>query len=576
MAKRASTRKAAKKSEPEKTARSSLTMSLFAPGMSVLHRAGLGGLACTLRWIEQAKKRDVVSDKQLPGSPWDADQPPWTITSDSITLHFGAPEHAREFLKQLFGLAFTTTRDGLICLNGQYSARGDEPLPAALAEIQNGLTLTFLQHGKTRTLEKQPTTKSWRPDETSATGISVQYKACSWFKHQDGWQELIDNKGRISSKTVDVIGPLCPGAVVRHVAFNSSTKIEDPVERVLPLYFAILGCLVAGINRGSGVLLVPEVTDLQQFAKYRPQMNPENSEQFRVASPSDAALQAQVRLWAAEKLDVADIPACHAVLFRPTSWASQQKSRVETVVVQARDATQLKTFQIAMANFKPRLVTPIPPASKSVAKKAARKSAAKKSAQSSDDAPKQFWSDSIVRPLIADNLARGQPWYRNFIDLMTKTDSVSKKPKRLKLYFEKEGLSAMIEKIAWQDEGEGAVVRAVHEAMRCRLGAIADENKNNSAARKKRSQGEFDKWRLAFAGSKTIDQFRKALCDLVSRAGANKVLREHWEQVLPWLSDPSKWQLTRDLSLLALCSYSGKGVSEIADPALVEASDPAE
>jgi CRISPR-associated protein Cas8a1/Csx13 len=318
--------------------------------------------------------------------------------------------------------------------------------------------------------------------------------------------------------------------------------------------------------------LIPEVSDLKQFAKSRPWMNPADSKQFRVASPSDAALQAQVRLWAAEKVEVADIPTCHAVLFRPTSWASQQKSRVETVVVNIRDVTQLKTFQHAMANLKPRLVTPVSPAAKSAAKKAVRK-APKKAAKSTDDSVKQFWSDSIVRPLIAGNLARGQPWYRNFTDLMTKIDPVSKKPKRLKLYYEKEGLKAMIEKVAWQDEGEGAVVRAVHEAMRCRLGAIADENKSNAAARKKRSQGEFDKWRLAFAGSKTIDQFRKALCDLVSRAGANKVLREHWEKVLPWLSDPSKWQLTRDLSLLALSSYSGKGVAEIVDPASDDDSD---
>jgi hypothetical protein len=131
------------------------------------------------------------------------------VTTDSITLNFGTSENAAEFLKRLFGLAFTT-RDGLICLNGQYAAR-DEPQPAARAEIQNGLTLTFLQHGKTRTLAKDPTTRRWQPDESSATGITVEYKACSWFKHQDGWQELIDNKGRISTKLVDVIGPPQPG-----------------------------------------------------------------------------------------------------------------------------------------------------------------------------------------------------------------------------------------------------------------------------------------------------------------------------------------------------------------------------
>ena len=35
---------------------------------------------------------------------------------------------------------------------------------------------------------------------------------------------------------------------------------------------------------------------------------------------------------------------------------------------------------------------------------------------------------------------------------------------------------------------------------------------------KNRMQGEFDKWRLAFSGSKTPDQFRQSLCDLFGRA----------------------------------------------------------
>lgn len=544
---------------------SSLTMSLFAPGMSPVHRAGLGGLACALRWIEQAIQRGSVRGEQFLGGRTDGGELPWEVSSDSIILRFGAPENAAEFLKCLFSLVFTTDRDGLICLNGQH-AIGTEPQPAALAEVQNGLTLTFLQHGKTRTLAKDPTTKSWYLDDSPTKGLVISYKACTWFKHQDGWKELTDKKGRIVAGSVDVIGPLSPGSVVRHVAYTSSTKIEEPVERVLPLYFAILGCLVLGINRGSGVLLIPEVTDLKHFAKYRPQMNPTDSRQFRVAGPCDAALQTQVRLWASETMDIADIPAYHAVLFRPTSWASQQKSRVDTITVQTPDVTQLNVFQVAMAHLAPRLATTIPPA---------KKTGSKKAAKVTDAEPKTFWSDSIVRPLIADNLARGQPWYRHFTEIMTGNDPVSKKPKRQKLNFEKEGLRAMIEKVPWRDEGEGAVVRAVHEAMRCRLGAIAEENKNNAVARKKRSQAEFEKWRLAFAGSKTMDQFRKALCDLVSRAGANKVLRSHWEQVLPWLSDQSRWQLTRDLSLLALSSYRGSGAAEITDPSIGPEEDAA-
>jgi CRISPR-associated protein Cas8a1/Csx13 len=146
---------------------------------------------------------------------------------------------------------------------------------------------------------------------------------------------------------------------------------------------------------------------------------------------------------------------------------------------------------------------------------------------------------------------------------MTKLDPISRRPKRLKLTFEKEGLKNMIENLEWNDSGERAIVLAVHQAIKQRLGQIAGENKGKQGVMKKRMQGEFDKWRLAFSGSKTPDQFRKSLCDLFGRAGINPVLKEHWAVILPWLSSQTKWQLARDLSLLALASYTGTGAREI-------------
>ena len=391
--------------------------------------------------------------------------------------------------------------------------------------------------------------------------IPIEFKKCSWFKHQDGWESLVDKNGRLTTRTVEVIGPLSPGAVVRHVAFTSSTKIEDPAERAFPLYFAVVGCLVLSMNRGSGVLVVPEVADLKDFCVLRPEMTPTSSRQCRIASAGDAALQAQLRLRLSKVATQFNLPGCHAVTFRPTSWASQQKSRVDALMVPPGDEVCLRQFEVAMQELRPRVATV-------VRKESVGRGKNKVETQRTE----HFWSDSIVRPMVADNLARGQPWYRGFVNLMTKLDPVSKKPLRLKLFFEKEGLKAMTEKIAWQDQGESAVVHAVHESLRRRFGAIASENKGKTGTMKNRMTGEFDKWRLAFAGAKTADQFRHSLCDLFARSGMNSVLRENWASVLPWLST-GRWQLTRDLALLALASYTGAGAKEI-DAALPDAIAP--
>jgi len=54
-----------------------LTMSLFAPGMSALHRAGLGGLACTLHAMQRSHKNGLLKMDKLPcaiqGRQWDED-----------------------------------------------------------------------------------------------------------------------------------------------------------------------------------------------------------------------------------------------------------------------------------------------------------------------------------------------------------------------------------------------------------------------------------------------------------------------------------------------------------------------
>jgi CRISPR-associated protein Cas8a1/Csx13 len=81
-----------------------------------------------------------------------------------------------------------------------------------------------------------------------------------------------------------------------------------------------------------------------------------------------------------------------------------------------------------------------------------------------------------------------------------------------------------------------------------------------------RFRGERERLRLAFAGAKTPDQVRAALADLWSRGGTNRELQASWEQVLPLLR-PERWQVARDLALVALASYQGASKDEEAEDA---------
>jgi CRISPR-associated protein Cas8a1/Csx13 len=402
-------------------------------------------------------------------------------------------------------------------------------------------------------LAKSETSLRYQPEDDNGKTIELTYKQCSGYKHQEGWKDLVDNKGRLNTKTIEVVGPLSPGSVVRHNAFAGQTKIEEDVARVLPLFFALVGCLTLSINRGTGVLVAPDVQDLIRFAKTRPWMTPDTDRACRIASAGDAALQAQLRVRLKRIVHDEDLPGCHSATFRSTPWARQQKSRVETLIVPPGREVALDQFATALAELPPRIASHVMKDPRGRGKK-----------KTTTERTEWFWVDSIVRPLVADNLAQGQPWYRGFVELMIKLDPVNKRPIREKLFFEKEGLHAMIEKIPWSDHGESTVVRAVHEALRRRFGQIANENKGKPAARKNRWKREYDRWRLAFAGAKTPDQFRRSICDLFSRAGINTVLQEEWKGLLPMLAE-NQWQLTRDLALLGLASYTATGAKENED-----------
>jgi CRISPR-associated protein Cas8a1/Csx13 len=532
-----------------------LTMNLFGPGMSALHRAGLGGLACTLKAMEQQHQNGLLPKNRLP-APFSGNTPPWAIDEQSITLNFGKAESAAEFLKKLFAFAFGIRKDGLISLPGQYDA---EPSAAVLADLQAGFTLTFLQHGRVRTLAKEPTTATYDPEDAGMPGVVVQYKACSYFKHQKGWEEFIDKDGCLTAGTIKVDGPLSPGTVVRHVAFTGDTGAEEPPERMLPLYFALVGCLSLPVNRGVAALLVPDVTDLTQFVYDRPAMTPTTATECQITNAADAAFRAQVRVRrnprraaevqsrARKSIAGSPLPACYAMTFTPTPWASQQKSRVATIHVQAGDDRVLDRYERAATHLPARIAT-----------RTIKETTGKGRQKVTTERQEPFRADSIVRPLVAENLALGKKWYAGFIKLITKINPATGKPYRDQIQFERKGLHDMIsDNTMWDEAGERTVVQAVHEAIRGRYAQIADENKTNPVAMRNRFGGEYDKWRLAFASAKTPDQFRKALCDLFSRAGRNAVLQKQWQEVLPMLRT-SNWQHARDLALLALCSYQSR------------------
>lgn len=511
-----------------KTGVPELTIDLVGPGMTYLHRAGLGGLACTLRKLKDEADAGRLKPAELPGGPWDGD-PPWQIEPRRVTLLFGEPTAAREYLRRLFAFAFRLTPEGLIDLPGQYP--GHVP-PEVRSELQSGMILTFLQHGKSRDLTKTPTLTTYDPEGEGRHQVEIEYKQCTWYKHQDGWEALTEENGTLAAGPFELDGAIQPGAVVRHNAFNSHTKAEDTPARMLAGYFALVGCLALPVNRGCAVLLVPELEDLEHFVAARPAMTPTKAEQCRITSAGDAALQAQARLHAQGLNCTNELPGCLALLFRPTKWATQQKFRVAGVHVPALEDARLELFELALTRLSRRLVV-------------------------REGGTEAYWIESIVRPLVADNLATGRIWYAGFRDLCASRDD-SGKSRWKKVCYESEGLNDMAnDKTMLSDEGESVLVEAVHQAIRSNLGRIKAETKRNNQDPHKRWDRFKERLRLDLVGAKTLEQCRQVLCSLFGKAGWVPVLHEQWAAILPMLRE-DRWRAARDLALLGLASYRSK------------------
>jgi CRISPR-associated protein Cas8a1/Csx13 len=269
-------------------------------------------------------------------------------------------------------------------------------------------------------------------------------------------------------------------------------------------------------------------------------MTPSSVQECRICGVSDAVLQAMLRMHIRGALVASGMPSISGVQFRACAWDRQRVPRTGNVAVETAEDRKLDLFEKALAELPPRIRS---------------KEVTEGKGKSKTTRTEYFWGDSRIRPLIADNLAQGNPWYANFATLVSTLD------KAKSISFEKKGLLAMIEKIAWDNAGAETIVKAVHEAIRQRFGRIAEENRGNRVAMKKRWGHEYERWRMVFVGAKTADQFRGSLADLWSRAGSNAVLRQAWASVLPMLAD-DRWRLSRDLALVGLASYAGREPEE--------------
>lgn len=560
---------------------SGLTLDLHAPGMTPMHRAGLGGLAATLHALDRRLKRGRVREEHIPrvsGGPT-PDAAPWDVSETAVTLHWGDPAHAGEYFKRLFAFAFQIT-EGLIDLPGTYR---DAQSRAVRAELQHGLTLTFLQFGPHRKLAAARA-EFLDPTGDGTAPLRLDPRPCSGYLHQDFHEKLTDARAALSVKPLDAPSAFNPGAVQRHEAVTGS-KIRRPAGEVLCTAFTAAGCLSLPVSYGTGVLLVPDVTDLTRFARIRPRLTPTSPAGCRIAGPADGALQAVIRIRAkglGRKLSggSADdrgpgFAGVHAMRLRPTQWNEKQKSRVDALFVPTFEPGDGPGSDAALATFDRALRHLSRKVRVSVKTESAGRGANARKAVRAE----AYFTDSLVRPLIADNLAAGRRWYAGFSRLMRGRNDRGR-PLHELVAFERQGLQSLLldPGSPMANSREMAFISAFHRAMHTERIKIYIDLMGEAALKRRQpaTKAVFNRWgrmneriRLKLSNAKTAVDVRAAVCDVLCPYGRfNKVLqtdanvsaedekaRTALGYVLELVTRRDDWELLRDLALLALASY---------------------
>ena len=333
----------------EKTSPDHLTLKINAPGMTAMHRAGLGGLAATLARLTICRnngERPCTGSEPLWHEEYD-----WSVSPIEVSLQFGKPEWAGDFLVWLFKYAFQI-RDKMIFLPGQYG--NTPPPPEVRARLQEGIMLTFLQHVTSKSLGPE-VVGSYEYDKHN---IGYKYSSCiSYATHQSAWVNWINKETRgLIPKNYKVSAKLNPGVVVRHYAFKIQTTVSQPLELVFPLAFAIVGTLalpINPINYETGVLIVPYIDDLTTFAKLRSKLTPTSIKDTNIGGIGDAVLQYEIRCKGSESMEVYSLPGCDAIRFQRKPWSHGQK--VRTNILSITSIIDSKFYAAALKYFPPDL-----------------------------------------------------------------------------------------------------------------------------------------------------------------------------------------------------------------------------
>jgi len=522
-----------------------IVYSLNDPGLTIYHRAALGGLAATIRaWNKHGVPENLSysrPSKNGPGILSGDDESAVEIWMDSaqITLAWDETTSHRAALALLLRASFERTEEGMIFLPGQCFGPDREDV---LIAIHNGVSATFLQHNKKR--PGSGVREVAIADDIKGTLQLLSYKKVNKYSHQfgqgtgllgDGW--TVD-EGELPD-VASIPQSLMPGAT------GGARCLGTSPEYAFLLHYLMVACPVVILRprnhsaKMQNCLVVPDVTNLGQFAMRLHRAGTSQVHRFSntylgriVGGAEEAALRFLIDLGgldAAEQLGVSNF---EVVAMGKVAWDKNQQNRSWIARVEPGCLKEMGVFEAAASQL----------------------GHAKWIKDKKGDSFAIL--ESSVPELVAANLASGNHWCAHFHDL------VAKKKDFLNMGYGREGLQAMGDAVSDTEDGsdDRLVIQAFHDAWKMKRVAFsqrADSDKLGADGYWRLVEVERERIRNGVLRCKThdflVNWFLQFTAD-ASRVRSLDLLEKRGQQLREFLFDRRNKDRLQNLLLFALVS----------------------
>jgi len=468
-----------------------LTLSLFDSNTLLPHRAGIAGLALALSALQR----------------------------DQAPIWWGDPTEIE--IKLAWECSDLDAVEWLV-RNTYQIEDGYLNVPALKLDLQGkytftqGVTSTLLQHGQQRKLASNTMPLNFQIDEGQPE-IQIDFRPVLDCYYTRDLKEAFSSKGKFKPE-ISLKGHHLPGLVE---CFVNGPYQESP-SGFLALLFLPLACGYYKLP-GPGLrsaLVVPEVTNLQEWVRRRQNLPGRTYKHFHSSGAGESGLRFLLQEQAAADSTAFSVNYCEVYQLGGQPWDQSQTYLKQAVYRIHADERMLALYESASVLFQPQVRR--------------------------NDRGETWLAVSKVLPWTADNLIAGRPWYSGFFEFRKANE-----------LYERQGLVKMKEHLAQEE-------RLFFEAVRGAFSAFL-RNQIQEATRQGRSldyKQATDKVIYRLQRPSTQMEFATALVDFLSQY-RSKPARGKGLEIYGWLhGDDKTWRQARDLALLAIATYQGKDKDE--------------